>query len=178
MRRIVLIGGAVASVLALACSDSAPTRTSSKSTDWSGAVITVAAQNPNARGELRGVVLDSAAATDPQVPIPGATVELYLEVIVPPANPGDTASMTVTKIGAVVTDANGRFLVTAIAEGDYYLVATPPDATHYSNATWAFASSGSNSSDATIYLPRRAQAPDSTSTPPPGPPPGPPIDSM
>lgn len=154
MRRIVLIGGAAAAVLAAGCSDSSPTRQTS---EWSGAVITVAAQNPNAHGELRGVVMDSAGALDPSqnIPIVGATVVLNLTVRVAPASPGDTGSLTITKVGEVVTDANGRFLVTAIPEGDYFLVATPADQTHYSGATWAFASSGSSERDATIYLPRK-----------------------
>jgi len=155
MRRMMLIGGVAAAVLAAGCSDSSPTRASS--TDWSGAVIKVAAQDPNAKGELRGVVLDSAGAqnSDDAAPIVGATVVLNLKVNVPPATPNDTATTTVTMIGQVLTDANGRFLVTSIPEGDYYVVATPADETHYSGATWAFASTGSSERDATIYLPRK-----------------------
>lgn len=179
MRRMMLIGGATAAVLAAACSESSPTR----ATDWSGAVIKVAAQNPNAHGELRGVVLDSASAQNPSqaIPIVGATVVLNLKVYVPPATPNDTATTTVTMVGQVLTDANGRFLVTSIPEGDYYVVATPADETHYSGATWGFASTGSSERDATIYLPRKTAVPpgDSTGTGPTTPPPvTPPIDSM
>jgi len=180
MRRIVLIGGAATALFAAGCSDSSPTQESPAL--WSGAVIQVAAQNPNAHGELRGVVLDSAGALDPSqaVPIVGATVVLNLRVIVPPAPPADTGSMTVEEVGQVLTDANGRFLVTSIPEGDYFVVATPPDSTHYSGATWAFASSGSSARDATIYLPHRTVTtpPDSVPSGPVGPPIDPPIDSL
>lgn len=180
MRRMMLIGGVAAAVLAAGCSDSSPTQASPS--QWSGAVIKVAAQDPNAHGELRGVVLDSAGAQDPsqEVPIVGATVVLNLKVSVPPASPNDTATTTVTMVGQVLTDANGRFLVTSIPEGDYYVVATPADETHYSGATWAFASTGSSERDATIYLPRKTAVPpsDSTDTPPSGHPIDPPIDSI
>lgn len=183
MRRIVLICGAAAALVAAGCSDSSPTRAAT--TKWSGSEIQVAATNPNAKGELRGVVLDSAGATAPGqgTPIVGATVVLNLKVQVPPASPQDTATTTVTMVGQVVTDANGRFLVTSIPEGDYYVVATPADETHYSGATWAFASSGSSERDATIYLPRKTVVPPSDSLPsgptnPPPPPTSPPVDSL
>ncbi|MBK5189785.1 MAG: hypothetical protein JJD97_16195 [Gemmatimonadaceae bacterium] len=141
-----------------------------------------ATQNPNAHGQLRGLVEDSAGATDPSQyqPIVGATVVLNLKTIVPATAPGDTASMTVIEVGQVVTDANGRFLVTSIPEGEYFIMATPPDSTHYMGTTWAFASSGSSTSDATIYLPRitRGTTDDSLPPAPPPPPVVPPIDSM
>lgn len=183
MRRTMLICGVAAAVLAAGCSDSKPTQAAN--TNWSGAVIKVAAANPNAHGELRGVVLDSSGAPDlsDATPIVGATVVLNLKVSVPPASPNDTATTTVTKVGQVLTDANGRFLVTSIPEGDYYVVATPADETHYSGATWAFASTGSSERDATIYLPRKGVVtqPDSSGsgpTTPPSPPPPTPVDSM
>jgi hypothetical protein len=184
MRRTRLICGAAAALIAFACSDSTGTK-NANGLDWSAAVIKVAAQNPNAKGELRGVVVDSSSSPDlsTATPIPGATVVLNLEVTVPPAAPGDTASTTVTRIGEVVTDASGRFLVTSIPEGDYYLEASPPaNEPFYSNTTWAFASSGSNARDAVIYLPRKLgnPPPDSIPTGPvvPPPPPPPPVDSM
>jgi hypothetical protein len=187
-----LIGGGIAALLATACSDSTGVH-NTKTSNWSGAVITVAATNPNAKGELRGVVVDSSSLHDLSnaTPIAGATVVLNLKVTVQPTGPNDTAWTTVTKVGEVVTDANGRFLVTSIAEGDYYLVATPPaNDPFFSNSIWAFASSGSNSSDVVIYLPRKLDTPppDSTLLPPPtdssgtgpvAPPPSPPpVDSM
>ena len=127
MRYTRLVSGAVAVLLGVACSDStrAP---ASKTSDWSGAVIKVAAADPNAQGELRGVVVDSSSSSDlsKATPIPGATVVLNLRVTMQPGTGGsDTAWTTVTKVGEVVTDANGRFLVTSIPEGDYYLAATP-----------------------------------------------------
>ena len=181
MRRMMLVAGVAAAVLAVGCSDSSPTQAAS--TDWSGAVIKVATENPDAHGELRGVVLDSAGASDPSedLPIAGATVVLNLKVSVPPTSPNDTATTTVTMVGQVVTDANGRFLVTSIPEGDYYVVATPADETHYSGATWAFASTGSSERDATIYLPRKSVVPqpDSSGTGHPiDPPMDPPVDSL
>jgi hypothetical protein len=182
MRRLMSIGGAAATVLALGCSDSTGMQIS-RASDWSGAIIKVAAENPNAKGELRGVVVDSSSSPDlsKATPIPGATVVLNLKVIVQPTSPGDTVSMTVTKIGEVLTDANGRFLVTSIPEGDYYVVASPPaNEPFYSNSTWGFASSGSNERDAVIYLPRKLgnPPPDSTGSTPPPPPAPPPVDSM
>jgi hypothetical protein len=182
MRHTRLIGGAAATLLAIACSDSTGMQISHVP-DWSGAVIKVAANNPNAKGELRGVVVDSSSSPDlsTATPIPGVTVVLNLQVTVQPASPSDTVSMTVTKIGEVLTDANGRFLVTSIPEGDYYVVASPPaNEPFYSNSTWAFASSGNNARDAVIYLPRRLgnPPPDSTGSPPPPPPAPPPVDSM
>jgi hypothetical protein len=180
MRVTKLIGGAAAALLVVACSDS--TRTLSAS-DWSGAVIRVAAENPSAKGELRGVVVDSSSSPDlsTATPIPGATVVLNLKVTVQPATPSDTAWTTVTRIGEVVTDANGRFLVTSIPDGDYYLEASPPpNEPFYSNTTWAFASSGSSAREAVIYLPRRLgnPPPDSLSIGPVVPPTDPRIDSM
>ena len=163
MRRITFIGGAAIALAAIACSDSssAPTQHS----DWSGAVIKVAAENPNAKGELRGIVVDSTSGLDPSqaTPIPGATVVLNLKVTMQPGSGGsDTAWTTVQKVGEVVTDANGKFLVTSIPEGDYYLQALPPaDAPFYDNSTWAFVSSGSNQADAVIYLPRKLTPVDS-----------------
>lgn len=181
MRHTRLIGGAAAALLAAACSDSTAVQKSNVS-EWSGAVITVAAQNPNAKGELRGVVVDSSSSPDlsKATPIPGATVVLNLQVTVQPTAPGDTAWTTVTKVGEVVTDANGRFLVTSIPEGNYYVVASPPaNEPFYSNSTWAFASSGSNERDAVIYLPRKLGTPPDSSGMGPGLPPiDPPIDSM
>ena len=157
MYRITLIGGAAAALLAIACSDSSSAP--KQSTDWSGAVIKVAASNPNAKGELRGIVVDSTSGLDPSQarPIPGATVVLNLKVTMPPGSGGsDTAWTTVQKVGKVVTDAGGKFLVTDIPEGDYYLQASPPaNAPFYDNSTWAFVSSGSNQADAVIYLPRK-----------------------
>lgn len=182
--RITTFGAATTILFAIACSDSSPTQASKSSTDWSGAVIKVAAENPNARGELRGVVLDSTDFLDPAkaTPIPGATVVLNLKVTMPAGSGGlDTAWTTVQKVGEVVTDANGRFLVSDIPGGDYYVVATPSDASmYYGNSTWAFVSSGSNSADAVIYLPRQLDTlpVDSGSVPPHMPPDDVPIDSL
>jgi hypothetical protein len=187
MRRNWLFGGAAAAVVALACSDSSYAPKQASKTDWSGAVIEVAGSNPNAHGELRGEVLDSTVSVDPTkaTPIPGAIVVLNLKIQVPPATSHDTATTTVTKIGEVVTDANGRFLVTSIPEGDYYVTAAPPaNEPYYSNATWAFASSGSAERDAIIFLPRKLGVPPVDSgphvpvDPPIGHPIDPPIDSM
>jgi hypothetical protein len=181
MRYTRLIGAAAVALGAVGCSDSTETV---KALDWSGAVIKVAAENPNAKGELRGVVvaLDSSQALSNATPIPGATVVLNLKVTVQPATPGDTAWTTVKKVGEVVTDANGRFLVTAIPEGDYYVEATPPASEpFYSSATWAFASSGGSGQDAVIYLPPKVDTPPPDSIPGgpvPPPPPPPPVDSM
>jgi hypothetical protein len=182
MRPTWLIGGAAAALLTAACSDSTGTK-NTEALDWSGAVIKVAAENPNAKGELRGVVVDSSSSPDlsTATPIPGATVVLNLKVTMQPATPTDTAWTTVTRIGEVVTDASGRFLVTSIPEGDYYLEASPPpNEPFYSNTTWAFASSGSNARDAVIYLPRKLgnPSPDSVPVGPVGPPMDPPVDSM
>jgi hypothetical protein len=162
MRRIMFVGAAAAAVIAAACSDSSTAPKQQTAGEWSGAVIEVAGANPNAHGEIKGVVLDSGAKLDPSTatPIPGATVTLNLKITVPPGTSGnDTAYTTATKVGEVVTDANGRFLVTSIPEGDYYIAATSPDATHYDNATWAFASTGSAEKDAVIYLPRKLGTP-------------------
>ena len=187
MRRNWLFGGAAAAVVALACSDSSYAPKQASKTDWSSAVIEVAGSNPNAHGELRGEVLDSTVSVDPTkaTPIPGAMVVLNLKIQVPPATSHDTATTTVTKIGEVVTDANGRFLVTSIPEGDYYVTAAPPaNEPYYSNATWAFASSGSAERDAIIFLPRKLGVPPVDSgpqvpvDPPIGHPIDPPIDSM
>jgi hypothetical protein len=181
MRPTRLVIGAVAAVLGVACSDSTSVQ-GAKASDWSGAVIKVAATDPNAKGELRGVVVDSSSGVDPSqaTPIPGATVVLNLKVTMQPGNGSDTAWTTVTKIGEVVTDANGRFLVTAIPQGDYYLVASPPaNEPFYSNSTWAFVSSGANDAEAVIYLPRElGTPPDSSGGSPTGHPIDPPIDSM
>ncbi|MEP7066109.1 MAG: hypothetical protein ABI889_08770 [Gemmatimonadota bacterium] len=181
MRHTRLIGGTAAVLLTVACSDS--TGTSGNVSKWSGAVIKVAAENPNAKGELRGIVvaLDSSAGTDSSkgTPVPGSTVVLNLKVTVRPATGTDTAWTSVKKIGEVVTDANGRFLVTAIPEGDYYLEATPPvNEPFYGSATWAFVSSGSNGSDAVIALPRRDPSAGGEDPPPINHPIDPPIDSM
>jgi hypothetical protein len=187
MRRIMFVGAAAAAVIAAACSDSTASQPSSAS-EWSSAVIEVAATNPNAHGTIKGVVLDSGAKLDPATakPIAGATVTLNLKITVPAGTGGsDTAYTTVTKVGEVVTDANGRFLVTSIPEGDYYIAAKSPDAAHYDNATWAFASTGTAEKDAVIYLPIRftppvdsiPYGPDDT-LPAPPPPSPPPVDSL
>ena len=162
MRRIVFMSAAAAAVMAAACSDSSSAPKQPSKTEWSGAVIEVAGSNPNAHGELRGIVVDSTSGVDlsKATPIPGATVVLNLKVTIAPSAPGDTAYTTVTKVGEVVTDANGRFLVMSIPEGDYYLRATPPaNESFYSNATWAFVSSGASQGDAVIYLPRKVGGP-------------------
>jgi hypothetical protein len=185
MYRITLIAGAAAALLAIACSDSSSAP--KQQTDWSGAVIKVAASNPNAKGELRGIVVDSTSGLDPSqaTPIPGATVILNLKVTMQPGTGGsDTSWTTVQKEGEVVTDADGKFLVTNIPEGDYFLQASPPPNTSfYNNSTWAFVSSGNNQADAVIYLPRKLSSPpptdsvptDTLPAPPPAPP-GPPIE--
>jgi hypothetical protein len=181
MRQTRLVIGAVAALLGVACSDST-SAPASKTSDWSGAVIKVAATDPNAKGELRGVVVDSSTGLDPSTatPIPGATVVLNLKVTMQPGSGGsDTAWTTVTKVGEVVTDANGRFLVTSIPGGDYYLVASPPaNQPFYSNSTWAFVSSGNNDAEAVIYLPRELGTPPDSGGTPGGHPIDPPIDSM
>ena len=182
MRHTRLVIGAVAGLLGVACSDST-SAPASKASDWSGAVIKVAATEPTARGALRGVVVDSSTGLDPSTatPIPGATVVLNLKVTMQPGSGGsDTSWTTVSKVGEVVTDANGRFLVTSIPEGDYYLVASPPaNEPFYSNSTWAVVSSGNNDAEAVIYLPRElGTPPDSSGGTPGGHPIDPPIDSM
>lgn len=192
MRRLMFLGAAAAAVIAAACSDSTASQPSSGS-DWSSAVIEVAAANPNAHGSIKGLVLDSGSKLDPATakPIAGAAVTLNLQITVPAGTGGsDTAYTRVTKIGDVVTDANGRFLVTSIPEGNYYIAATSPDAKHYDNATWAFASTGTAEKDAVIYLPIRfgplpvdsiPGAPNDTlpaPPPPPSPPSPPPVDSL
>lgn len=161
MRRMMLLGAAAAAMVAIACSDSssAPTQ---QTNAWSGAVIEVAKTNPNAHGELRGIVVDSTESLDPAkaTPIAGATVVLNLKIVVPPGGANDTAITTVTQVGSVVTDAQGRFLVTSIPEGDYFLVATPPAGSpYYGNSTWTFVSSGNTQGDAVIYLPRQLGSP-------------------
>jgi hypothetical protein len=146
-------------------------------------VIEVAKTNPNAHGELRGIVVDSTESLDPSkaTPIAGATVVLNLRVLVK-AGLNDTAITTVTQVGSVVTDSKGRFLVTSIPEGDYFLMATPPAGSpYYGNSTWTFVSSGDSQADAVIYLPRRLGPPPPDSVPPgpvPPPPPPPPTDSL
>ncbi|HMI58190.1 MAG TPA: hypothetical protein VK511_09080 [Gemmatimonadaceae bacterium] len=180
MYRSTLIGGAAAVLLAIACSDSSSAP--KKQSDWSGAVIKVAASNPNAKGELRGIVVDSTSGLDPSdaTPIAGATVVLNLRVTMQPGTGGsDTAWTTVEKQGEVVTDADGKFLVTDIPEGDYYLQASPPaNAPFYDNSTWAFVSSGNNQADAVIYLPRKLGTPPGDSLPGPTGPPIEPPDSI
>jgi hypothetical protein len=182
MRRLMFVGGAAAVVIAAACSDSSTAPKEASTNQWSGAVIQVAGTNPNARGELRGVVLDSESVVNVSTskPMAGVTVVLNLKVTVPPGTPNDTATTTVTKVGQVVTDAQGRFLVTSIPEGDYYLAATSPDQSHYDNATWAFVSSGSAQADAVIYLPHKVASTPIDSLPGTGHPtnPNPPIDSV
>jgi hypothetical protein len=181
MRYTRLVSGATAILLGVACSDSTSAH-AAKASDWSGAVIKVAAADPNAQGVLRGVVVDSSSSPDlsTATPIPGATVVLNLLITVQPGQGSDTAWTTVTKIGEVVTDANGRFLVTSIPEGQYQLVASPPaNSPFYSNSTWGFASSGSSERDAVIYLPRKlGTPPDSSGGAPSGPAVDPPSDSM
>jgi hypothetical protein len=180
MYRSTLIAGAAAALLAIACSDSssAPKQQS----DWSGAVIKVAASNPDAKGELRGIVVDSTSGLDPSqaTPIAGAKVVLNLKVTMPPGTGGsDTAWTTVQKQGEVITDADGKFLVTDIPEGAYYLMASPPEnAPFYDNSTWAFVSSGNNQADAVIYLPRKLGSPPGDSIPGPVGPPIEPPDSI
>ena len=181
MRLTPVFAGVAALLLTGACSDATRPQLS-KTSNWSGAVIKVASNDPTANGELRGIVVDSTTGVDVSkaTPIPGATVVLNLKVTVQPTSPHDTAYTTVKEVGQVVTDANGRFLVTSIAQGDYYLVASPPaNQPFYSNSTWAFVSSGSSSADAVIYLPREiGTPPDSTLPPPTGHPIDPPIDSL
>ena len=110
--------------------------------------------------------LDPAKAT----PIAGATVVLNLRVVVHPNGLDDTASTTITQVGQVVTDAQGRFMVTSIPEGDYFLVATPAAGSqYYGNSTWTFVSSGNTQADAVIYLPRKLGTPPPTDSLPPGP---------
>src|SRR4051812_14616120 len=87
MRSTRLVSGAIAALLGVACSDSTSVQ-AAKTSDWSGAVIKVAATDPNAKGELRGVVVDSSTGLDPSkaTPIPGATVVLNLKVTMQPGN--------------------------------------------------------------------------------------------
>jgi hypothetical protein len=180
MNRSTLIGGAAAALLAIACSDSSSAP--KKQSEWSGAVIKVAASNPDAKGELRGIVVDSTSGLDPSdaTPIAGATVVLNLKVTMQGGTGGsDTSWTTVEKQGEVVTDADGKFLVTNIPEGDYFLQASPPaNAPFYNNSTWAFVSSGNNQADAVIYLPRKLDSLPGDSLPGPTGPPIEPPDSI
>ena len=127
MRYTRLIGGAAAILIGVACSEST-SAPGSKASDWSGAVIKVAAADPNAQGELRGVVVDSILVTRSE----HGHADSRRDGRTQPPDYGaawtgsDTAFTTVTKIGEVVTDANGRFLVTSIPQGQYQLVASPP----------------------------------------------------
>ena len=190
MRRLMVFGGTAVAMIAIACSDSTAAPKEESTSQWSGAVIEVAKTDPNAHGELRGIVVDSTESLDPAkaTPIAGATVVLNLKVVVTPANANDTAITTVTQVGQVVTDAQGRFLVTDIPQGDYFLVATPPDGSqYYGNSTWTFVSSGNTQADAVIYLPRQLGTPPNDSLPTdtlptgpvaPPPPPPPPSDTL
>ena len=128
---------AAALLFAVACSDSTG---ASKALDWSGAVIKVAAENPNAKGELRGVVvaLDSSQTLSNAIPIQ-VQRWCHLKVTVQPATPSDTAWTTVRK--SVSGDGCGQPLRADLDSDDYYVEASPPaNEPFYSSATQAFAS--------------------------------------
>ena len=147
MRYTRLVSAAAAVLLGVACSDSTGTP-ASKSSDWSGAVIKVAAtirmrrESCAAWSWIRRRVWIRARRHRFRVRRWCSTSRSQCR---PVTGGSDTAWTTVTKIGEVVTDANGRFLVTSIPPGDYYLAASPPaNEPFYSNSTWAFVSSGNN----------------------------------
>lgn len=158
MPRIMSIGGVAVWMMAVGCSDSSsitnqPPRAQQPAAPWSNAVLNVSPQNPASRGVIRGRVVDSTGAADPShyVSIAGATITLGS--MAPPPEAGHARSLAILVLGTVVTDANGRFLITALPNGYYYLGAAPPDGTHSMGSTNADLRSG-NETDVTIYLAR------------------------
>lgn len=180
MRRMMLVGAVAAAVMAIACSDSSSGPNGDSSNQWSSAVIQVAKTDPDANGEIRGIVLDSTESVDPAkaTPIAGASVTISNLRVKLPDDPDDTLDIT-SGFGTVVTDAQGRFLVTNAQAGNYLIVVTPPAGSlYYRNSMWAAVSTMHPQADAVIYLPRRLGSPPPDSVPtgpvPPPPPSSPP----
>lgn len=161
MARTMLIGGVAVWMMAVGCSGSSsmtnpPPRTQEPEMPWSNAVLNVSPQDPASRGVIRGRVVDSTGAADAShyAPIAGATITLGS--MAPPADAGQARSLAIRVVGTVVADADGRFLITALPNGYYYLGAEPPDGTHSMGATNADMRAG-NMTDVTIYLARAQQ---------------------
>lgn len=167
MRRMMLIGGAAVAVIAIACSDSSSGPNGDSTKQWSSAVIQVSKTDPNAIGEIRGIVLDSTESLDPAkaTPIAGASVVISNLRVKLPDGPDDTLDIT-SGFGPVVTDAQGRFLVTNAQGGNYFIVVTPPAGSpYYRNSTWTAVSTEHPQADAVIYLPRQLGTPPVDSLP-------------
>src|SRR5450432_307651 len=161
MSRTLLIGGVTVWMMTVGCSDSSsitnqPPRAQQPATPWSNSVLNVSPQDPASRGVIRGQVVDSTGAADPShfAPIAGATITLGS--MAPPPDAGQARSMAIRVLGTVVTDADGRFLITALPNSYYSLGAEPPDGTHLMGATNADLRAG-NETEATIYLARAPQ---------------------
>lgn len=116
--------------------------------------LAVAPGDPAANGTVRGEVrgwLENGQGTEP---VPAAEVDVYYMEPDPDA-PSDTVLYRRRLVGTVVTGADGRFELTSVPEGQYYLVVAPPaDSPYLPGTEWGMTAPATGVIDVTILLVR------------------------
>lgn len=122
--------------------------------------LAVAPGEAGATGVVRGVIFgeqqvmaaDTAGAGTMPDRVAGASVAISREFRDSTSDTGPVV-VTTTQIGTIVSDTNGTFVLTSVAEGYYRFVVTPPSGSPYKPATFGGVAFDSGDTQATaVYL--------------------------
>jgi hypothetical protein len=162
MKRFMLVGGLLALTISTGCSSSEgvttqPPIVTLPTGPWSNSELKVSPNDPTAQGTIFGIVVDSVGGGDPthETPIAGASV--VLGSMMPPAASGQGSSTAIAVIGHVVADASGRFVITSVPKGYYYVGAEAQDGTLRAGATRADLRGSDGAVEVTVYVPHISQ---------------------
>jgi hypothetical protein len=122
--------------------------------------LAVAPGQAGATGVVRGVIFgerlvlaaDTAGAATMPDRVAGATVDVSREFRDSTSDTGPV-TVTTTRLGTIVSDANGTFVLTSVAPGHYRFAVTPPSGSPYKPATFGGESFDDSDTQATaVYL--------------------------
>jgi hypothetical protein len=157
MQRFMLVGGFLALTIAVGCSrsDGAVTRPPTlqvPTEQWSDSVLKLAPNDPAAAEMILGIVVDSSGGGDPSHETPVAGASVTLGSMMPPPASGQARSTAIEVLGHLVADADGRFLITSVPRGYYYLGAQSQAGEIRAGATDIDLRNANGATEVTIYV--------------------------
>jgi hypothetical protein len=157
MQRLMLVRGLLALTIAVGCSksDGAVTRPPTlqvPTEQWSDSVLKLAPNDPAAEGMILGIVVDSSGGGDPSHETPVAGASVTLGSMMPPPTAGQARSTAIEVLGHIVADADGRFLITSVPKGYYYVGAQSQAGELRAGATEADLRGANDAAEVTIYV--------------------------